>query len=153
MIEKRKRHQQILVGGFIVMDQKILLLRRAPGVHFLPDIWEVPSGKVEHGETLREALVREIREETGLEVRIGRVCSVREYTTTSDAMTIYCVQINFACLLHLGVPDINLSREHSEWTWIDVRSSGHGLVSSEFEKAWREALPDLGPPLGVEGGQ
>jgi mutator protein MutT len=54
------------VGGVVVRDGRALLVRR--GKPPLEGRWLVPGGSVELGETLEEALVREMREETGLDV-------------------------------------------------------------------------------------
>jgi 8-oxo-dGTP diphosphatase len=51
----------------IAKDHKVLLLRR-PQSDFMGGIYELPSGKVEPGETLDAALRREVQEETGLDV-------------------------------------------------------------------------------------
>ena len=51
-------------------DGSFLLGQRAPGT-FYPGYWEFPGGKVEPGETPRDALVRELNEELGLEVEIA----------------------------------------------------------------------------------
>lgn len=55
------------VGGVVVHDGRVLLIRRGKPPLF--GRWVVPGGTVERGETLEQALVREVREETGLEVR------------------------------------------------------------------------------------
>lgn len=55
---------ELCVGAIAVRDEAILLVRRArePGL----GRWTVPGGRVERGETLAEAVLRELREETGL---------------------------------------------------------------------------------------
>lgn len=55
------------VGGVIVHQGRVLLVRR--GRPPLMGEWSIPGGALETGETLLEALRREMREETGLEVR------------------------------------------------------------------------------------
>ncbi len=60
-------------------EGKILVCqRRAGGPHSLK--WEFPGGKVEPGEVLTAALVRELREELGIEARIGREVARYEYS-------------------------------------------------------------------------
>jgi 8-oxo-dGTP diphosphatase len=56
---------QLCVGAIVVLDGRLLLVQRAnePGA----GEWSVPGGRVEPGEMLAEAVVRELAEETGLE--------------------------------------------------------------------------------------
>jgi 8-oxo-dGTP diphosphatase len=60
---------QVCVGAVAVDDEWLLLVKRrnAPG----EGAWSVPGGRVEPGETVGEAVVREVREETGLEALCG----------------------------------------------------------------------------------
>ncbi len=62
----RPGHPQVGVGGVVLSDQRVLLIRR--GKQPLVGRWSIPGGTVESGETLEQALVREMAEETGLEV-------------------------------------------------------------------------------------
>lgn len=54
------------VGAVVVDDDKMLLVRRGHGP--AAGEWSIPGGRVEFGETLAEAVVREVAEETGVEV-------------------------------------------------------------------------------------
>jgi ADP-ribose pyrophosphatase YjhB (NUDIX family) len=56
---------EVCVGTVAVVDERLLLIRRGHGP--AAGEWSVPGGRVEGGETLAEAVVRELAEETGLE--------------------------------------------------------------------------------------
>jgi 8-oxo-dGTP diphosphatase len=61
---------EVAVGAVCVRDDALLLVRRGRGP--AAGEWSVPGGRVERGETLREAVVRETFEETGLEVVVDQ---------------------------------------------------------------------------------
>ncbi|WP_419945175.1 NUDIX hydrolase [Candidatus Poriferisodalis sp.] len=67
----------VCVGGIAVRDGSVLLVRRGcpPG----EGLWAFPGGRVEPGESLSEAVERELAEETGLEVRCGNLVGVTEH--------------------------------------------------------------------------
>lgn len=62
------------VGGVIIEDGRALLIRR--GSEPLRGEWSIPGGTLELGESLQEGVARELREETGLEVRVLDVIEV-----------------------------------------------------------------------------
>ena len=69
--EKLKKPDLMVVAALILRDSKILVCqRRRDDSHALE--WEFPGGKVEAGEKPQDALIRELREELGIEARIGR---------------------------------------------------------------------------------
>lgn len=60
----------VRVTGIVIEGEQILLLNQDTDG---PRTWSLPGGKVEDGETLAEALVREMREETGVDIEVGRL--------------------------------------------------------------------------------
>jgi 8-oxo-dGTP diphosphatase len=85
------------VGAVIVQDQRVLLIRR--GQAPLLGEWSLPGGVLECGETLREAVVREAREETGLVVETGEMLGVYERVIRGDdgRVRYHYVLIDFLC--------------------------------------------------------
>ena len=61
----------IAVGAVVVHQNRILLIRR--GKNPAKGEWAIPGGRVELGETMREAAAREIMEETGVSIRPGKL--------------------------------------------------------------------------------
>ncbi len=70
------RGPTVAVGAVVVHDDRLLLIRRGHGV--AAGRWSVPGGRVEAGELLAEAVVRELLEETGLEGVCGLLVGVAE---------------------------------------------------------------------------
>jgi len=66
------RNQIEVSAGLVFRDGKLLITQRHQGAH-LGGLWEFPGGKREANETFEECLVRELREELGIEVEVGEV--------------------------------------------------------------------------------
>ena len=87
---------QVGVGGVVVLDGRALLIRR--GKAPLRGHWSIPGGTVERGESLEQALVREMREETGLEVRPLEVLTVFDrIDRDGDTVTFHYVIVDYRC--------------------------------------------------------
>ncbi len=104
------------VGAVIVKDDRVLLIRR--GQAPLLGEWSLPGGVLECGETLREATVREAREETGLEVETVEMLGVYERIIPSaDGRTRYhYVLIDFLCRPAGG--DLKAGSDAADVRWV-----------------------------------
>ena len=67
----------VCVSAIIAKDGKVLLVKRRSFKSFA-GYWGVPTGKVKAGETLEEALKREVKEETGLVVKPEKLCHIAQ---------------------------------------------------------------------------
>ncbi|HEY7097927.1 MAG TPA: NUDIX hydrolase [Terriglobales bacterium] len=85
------------VGAIIIEDQRVLLIKR--GHAPLLGEWSIPGGVLEVGEMLREAAVREAREETGLIVDTGELLGVYDRVLRDESgRTMYhYVLVDFLC--------------------------------------------------------
>lgn len=111
----RDHVQQVVVGAVVTNDDKVLLLKRPQG-DFMGGIFELPSGKVEAGEGLDSALVREVQEETGLDVAtIRHYVDYFDYESGSGKKT---RQFTFA----VDVIDIEavVLQEHDNYQWSPI---------------------------------
>ena len=81
--------------GVVIRDPqgRLLIIKRGQGAG--KGLWAVPGGKVRWGETWREAAVREAREETGLDVRIGPVAWVGEAVGPGDPPAWHYALVDF----------------------------------------------------------
>ncbi|HLB93031.1 MAG TPA: NUDIX hydrolase [Terriglobales bacterium] len=85
------------VGAVIVHENRVLLIRR--GTPPLLGEWSLPGGVLECGETLREAVVREAREETGLVIETRDMLGVYERVIRAEdgRVRYHFVLIDFLC--------------------------------------------------------
>lgn len=85
------------VGAVILHEGRVVLIRRAKPP--LQGHWSIPGGAVELGETLEACVVREMREETGLDVEVGPVVEVLERISRDgdDRVEFHYVLVDYVC--------------------------------------------------------
>lgn len=94
-------------------NDECLFLQRSPRSQVNPGKWDMSGGKPELGETLDQALKREVREETGLNLtRIGTLLGTAELLLF-DKRIIYLI---FECLTDGDT--VTLSTEHEAFRWV-----------------------------------
>lgn len=105
----------LLVAAAVVLrDGEVLLTRRMKGVH-LADLWEFPGGKLEPGESPEAAVVRECREELGVELRVRDIMDVtyHRYPARDVLLLFYECELVSGEIQHLGVADHAWVRPHA----------------------------------------
>jgi 8-oxo-dGTP diphosphatase len=131
------------VGGVVVHEGRVLLIRR--GKEPLRGRWVVPGGTVELGETLEDALVREMKEETDLEVAPLEVLTVFDRIQREAGLVSYhYVIVDYLCRYVSGVARAGSDAEALAWAAreelaaYDLPAKALEVVRQAFERA--EAL-------------
>ena len=113
----RNYSERPIVGvGAVVLDGgRVLLVRRAHEP--LKGEWSVPGGVVELGETLEEAIRREVREETCLRIEVGPIVDVLDRIEHDSAgrVTFHYVLIDFVCRSVDGTLQCASDAEDATW--------------------------------------
>ncbi|MCP2245712.1 NUDIX domain-containing protein [Lentzea aerocolonigenes] len=125
---------QLVVGAVVEDDGKVLLLKR-PADDFMGGIFELPSGKVEAGEDLKSALVREVEEETGLQVAVATAyLGSFDYLSGSGKKS---RQFNFVVAVEATEPVVLQEHDEFQWAPIEEELPVTDAVKKVFE-AYRE---------------
>ena len=121
----------IVVSAAVIEDNDAFLLTRRAETAHLGGLWEFPGGKVEHGESVEDALARELREELGCEATIGQAL-----LTTKHTYEDLHVELHFFEVALSGTPSPQLGQE-MEWV---PRDALRALPLPEADAALVELL-------------
>ena len=114
---------KLSVCGVIVHQNKFLIVKRSETDDFLPNCWGFPGGSAEDGETISEALKREIKEEIGLDIssKHPQLIGISEEFMNEDKTERY-LQLNYKIVMDTE-PNMTLSSEHVAFDWADTTDS------------------------------
>jgi len=97
----------------IEKDAKFLLLKRSPNSKTYPNSWDFVGGKLDLGETPKEAVIRETKEEISYDIAFGEEIREERYTSKErDLLFHYFIPQSFS-------GKIKLSKDHSMEGWFD----------------------------------
>lgn len=108
--------QKVTVRAYIKQDGRVLLIRRASGNEALVGKYELPGGKLEHGEQPAEALKRELAEEIGVETETIQLYDVLTHIDDANH-DLHYVTIVYQVSLAPHTRAIKLSPDHSKYVW------------------------------------
>jgi 8-oxo-dGTP diphosphatase len=127
-----------VAAGILVRCGEVLLCRRSLERAWYPGVWDLPGGHIELAESPQEALVRELREEIGVTVRVpGNDCHFRLSTEDFD-MQVWVITE------WVGDPTNKSPHEHDEISWfsessarrLELAHSRYPSVISEVCRGW-----------------
>ena len=135
------------IGGVAVDDQgRVFLARRGPKAANERDMWEFPGGTLEYGERMRDALVREFREEYGVTIEVGELLTVVDHLLDDEHQQ--WVAPAYLCRVIEGTPAICEPDECVEIGWFTLETIPPDetltLVTRENVKAYREYVKQNG---------
>lgn len=126
----------IVAGGLLEKDGKFLLVNAKTGVP--KGLWNLPAGRVSEGERIEEAAVREVKEETGFDVKIQGIAGV--YHRLKNKYGNNMIRVNF----RMGILGGELNPpedEISEARWFSLEDI-KAMPDSKFAFATKECILD-----------
>lgn len=132
----------VALKAVIVNQGKILILKRSSADEVGADQWETVGGKLEFGEGLETALIREVKEETGIDVNVERLLYAVTFLTHPHRQI---VLLSYLCKANQS--NVILSSEHSDYKWAN-KAELHKLlpqpIIDEFCKYDVLSIDELG---------
>jgi len=118
------------IKGVVIHEGRVLLLLNARGE------WDLPGGRPEAGEDHRVALVREVREETGLDIEVGALLGEHLFEVLPRR---FVRIVAYACAL-LGAPVAAISAEHLEARWLPFADLGETIAGHKLPAGYLGAI-------------
>lgn len=133
---------QLFVGTKAIVHYrgKVLLLRESSG--YLDGTekgkWDVPGGRISSDETLDEGLLREVKEESGLDIIKGKLLGAFDGFPVIKGEKCHVVRLYFLC--EAKNDNVTLSADHDTYDWIDPSDSGDKVLMNDIAEMIIAAL-------------
>lgn len=110
---------QVCICGALKYNNEYLMVKRSLDDEDCAGFWEMPSGKLEFGESVEQGLQREIFEEVGIDITPfeKQIIGISEYSSEKEEGTKYSVQLNYVINVPTKNLPIKLSEEHTSFVW------------------------------------
>lgn len=104
------------IACIALLNKKILVARRNPTGQ-MGGRWEFPGGKLEPGETDKDAVVREMEEEFSIKVEVGEKIAEASFVHNDETVFLNAYRI---FVPHDGIKEKYILTEHTDYSWIPV---------------------------------
>lgn len=136
MEKKTYLRMSLSVKCMVFHAGKILLLQKKDNAGLHP--WEFPGGGVEFGENMVEAALREVKEETNLDVEILDTAGMWSYKRSKSHFL-----TGFIFIAESRSDVVKLSREHLAFAWVEPQN----IEAFPLQPSLRKALRNIKPPM------
>ena len=132
----------VAVKGIIIYDNKVLIIQRSADDEFGANTWECVGGKIDFGEELEDALIREVNEEVGLIIAVDKLLYAATFKTNEHRQVVI---LTYSCTAHCNT--VKLSEEHQRYMWANKEQMMSLLPKSitddiDCNAAWDYIFPE-----------
>lgn len=104
----------------VILDDRnrCLLIKRSMSSKGNPGKWDLPGGKLDAGEVFDEGLLREVREETGVTIRLRHALAATDSESPTKKVVYLIMEADYVS------GEVRLSEEHEDYTWVNAADLG-----------------------------
>ncbi len=128
-------YPELVTGALILNENDEIFLMKSPKWE---NKWIVPGGHVENGETMEECVVREVKEETNLDIRDVEFLTVLEGIPESFERDVHFIFLNFICRAENQTVKLD-DREGTEYRWVEPEEA---VSEIELNKSSRKFVEE-----------
>lgn len=138
-MNKIMNEQKVVVDSVIIVNKKVLMVKRADDAIFLPGYWEFPGGKIEYAEIPGDALKREVNEECNINIEIISPLIVDHFYMNKNLSKKQFIDIFYLCKT-FDNDKVVLNPEHSEYKWVEFNNVNKLKVSKYLKSVWSKIM-------------
>lgn len=130
---------QFAQKAFIICDNKILIIQKSSKDLFQPDKWDVPGGRKQEDETLDEQIIREVKEEVGIDVVPERVFDMWQFSLNKNGKKTTVVAVARFCKMKRN--NIKITEDIiATYKWAEINES---LLAYDFISPIKQIIENL----------